>query len=916
MLKIRGLTKTYVKGTAPVLGPVDLTLPDRGLVAIRGKSGSGKSTFLRIVGSMDLDYEGSVTFDQTEYRSCTAKELAKLRFSAIGYAFQDDEFDLSQTVRSSLSWPLEIADIPEAEKELLIANALALVGLEAKIGDKVANLSGGERKRVGVARALLLNPRLILLDEPLASCDKETRRALTSLFCRLADGALVVVVTHTPEPIPGALLLSCRDGKLQIEKDGCIPDNEKTKEPLARGRYHFRSALKRALHAHRRKGTRTVLALSALTLALSSFGLSSMIADGLGRAVTEVLTGAIDAYSLTVAKDSNVTIDDALRGVPLSVAQNMRDEFGSYIQGYGHTYIEPTDGLFTTRDESTIKVGEKGFRIPGLRADDYLNPVRTYELDTNLSLTAPDSVILGLRANDLSALDTFLKVPVAEYIRDRPLLLSWEVAENDMSYETENVFRIVGVVETPRAAIVVSDPDFNRHLVEEELKLEPLDTVETAPLKPWQIRRTSFVSVRPDDFLSFYESFLASAPYGGFLLERDRLQDEYQNRFNLLAEALDSLKASELQAVAGALGINADSYSYSNSLFGYVAGGRWNGFMRPVFLAREREPLNALADANYQSVADLNSFQSSSFEIPSAVFTCDLLSAVGGKGITFKAYLDPPVLTAGRLPTTDTEIVLSSGLAGAIYGTLYEALYAALPGTVLRETVASDGGYVNRFLDVDFRVVGIVDDVDLALYQSPAFPTAFMLNRLAVPAESARLTGGIIECREDLNRERALAELSEAFPTLLFDFPGQVIEDGINEALELVKTALLIFASFTAFVALMMLLLLIYLFIREDGKAIGLYLLHGFRKGEIGQYYCTLVLTVISAAWVFAAGSVIIAGYVCQRELEIQLGSTAGLLTVKPFFLMTVMACAAILLSSLYTLFSLRSSSPLAALKK
>lgn len=148
MIKIRNLCKKYKKEDKYIIQNLNLDLPDTGTVTIIGKSGSGKSTLLRLIGLIDLDYEGSIKINGIELKSMTNNEMSNFRFQNIGFSFQKEEFDESMTVKENLSWQLKITNLDKSSEENAIDSILNLVNLKEKKNELIKNLSGGERKRV------------------------------------------------------------------------------------------------------------------------------------------------------------------------------------------------------------------------------------------------------------------------------------------------------------------------------------------------------------------------------------------------------------------------------------------------------------------------------------------------------------------------------------------------------------------------------------------------------------------------------------------------------------------------------------------------------------------------------------------------------------------------------------------------
>ena len=203
MLEAHGLAKRYPAPAGPitVLSDVDLRLDAGDSVAIVGPSGSGKSTLLHVLGALDPPSAGTATLDGTNPYSLDDKGLAAFRNSQVGFVFQDHHLLPQCSVLENVLVPTLVAG---SEGESPRARALELldqVGLSHRLNHRPAELSGGEKQRVAVARALIRKPRLVLCDEPTGNLDHEATNAVAGLLLDLhqAQRTILIVVTHNLE---------------------------------------------------------------------------------------------------------------------------------------------------------------------------------------------------------------------------------------------------------------------------------------------------------------------------------------------------------------------------------------------------------------------------------------------------------------------------------------------------------------------------------------------------------------------------------------------------------------------------------------------------------------------------------------------------------------------------------------------
>lgn len=196
MIKISNITKSF--GTLQVLKGIDLTINKGEVVSIVGPSGAGKTTLLQIIGTLDTPDSGSIYINGESVTNLSQKKLADFRNRHIGFVFQFHQLLPEFTALENVMIPALIAGTSRKQAKEKALSLLDMLGLAARAGHKPSQLSGGEKQRVAVARALVNDPDVILADEPSGSLDSENKKELHQLFFDLRDrlGQTFVIVTH------------------------------------------------------------------------------------------------------------------------------------------------------------------------------------------------------------------------------------------------------------------------------------------------------------------------------------------------------------------------------------------------------------------------------------------------------------------------------------------------------------------------------------------------------------------------------------------------------------------------------------------------------------------------------------------------------------------------------------------------
>jgi putative ABC transport system ATP-binding protein len=221
--ELTGVSKIYRKraGTVLAVEGVDLTVPDGEWIAIRGRTGHGKSTLLNLLGGLDRPTSGQVKLDGRDLGRLSDAELTKVRATAIGFIFQT--FNLVPTLSAAEN--VEAALVPlralGADRRRRVAEALDSVGLADRARHLPSELSGGQQQRVAIARALVKEPKVLLADEPTGNLDEDTRDEIIALLEKLwqDNGLTMVMVTHDSAIARRAQRLgTMRNGQLTVRQ--------------------------------------------------------------------------------------------------------------------------------------------------------------------------------------------------------------------------------------------------------------------------------------------------------------------------------------------------------------------------------------------------------------------------------------------------------------------------------------------------------------------------------------------------------------------------------------------------------------------------------------------------------------------------------------------------------------------------
>ena len=224
LVRLRNIEKSFDHGAGRfhVLRRIDLDVRPGEFVSVMGPSGAGKSTLLHLLGLQDGDWTGDYALGGVSVGPLESKARARLRNENIGFVFQSYHLLDELTVAENLDVPLSYRDVRRSERESLVAETLDRFGLAARAKLYPRQLSGGQQQLVGIARALVSKPRLLLADEPTGNLHSEQAREIMQLFRELnAAGMTIVQVTHSEENArQGTRTVRLRDGWIDSDEQG------------------------------------------------------------------------------------------------------------------------------------------------------------------------------------------------------------------------------------------------------------------------------------------------------------------------------------------------------------------------------------------------------------------------------------------------------------------------------------------------------------------------------------------------------------------------------------------------------------------------------------------------------------------------------------------------------------------------
>lgn len=304
MLQVKNITKVYRTGShvQAALDKVSLNFRPSEFVAILGHSGSGKTTFLNVVGGLDKYNQGDLVINGQSTRDFSEKEWDAYRNNSVGFVFQSYNLIGHLDIADNVALGMALSGVPREQKHKKALAVLEKVGLKEHVHKRPSQLSGGQMQRVAIARALANDPDVILADEPTGALDSETSRQILDLIKEIAADKLVIMVTHNRELAEAYAdrIIRFQDGKVIGDSRPLAAEEIQPSCKLRKTSMSFFTALKLSFLNIMTKKWRTAITALAASIGIVGIGLVLALSNGFNKKVDYFEANALSNYPITI----------------------------------------------------------------------------------------------------------------------------------------------------------------------------------------------------------------------------------------------------------------------------------------------------------------------------------------------------------------------------------------------------------------------------------------------------------------------------------------------------------------------------------------------------------------------------------------------------------------------------------------
>lgn len=884
MIEIKNLSKKFQNQV--VLEKVNLKLPNRGLIALTGASGEGKSTLLNILSMLDLDYEGELYIDERNYRSI--QDLEQFRFNNFGFVFQNYSLFNLMSIKDNIL----LNDKDELSSQIKLKNVLEKVAIELDVNKLVNTLSGGEKQRIAIARALYLEPRILFCDEPTGALDEDNKKNIMELLKKISKDILVVIVSHEQD-----LIELYADSIYQIENHQLIKkymmmdNNESVKITHKDNSLRLSNMFHYVKTNLKNKKYRTTIATSSIASGLICIGIALVLTSIVGDNIKNSLSSLMDNKSFVIQNKEKEEALNEVYSAPEPNLLEMMSSYPKYIHGIGRYYISNFEEQFPQANYCSFVSGRYhvSFSELSIRSineyawcEDYdtMYPYNCYNLKD-------DEVVISLREKDVKRINRALYLKddkvetLSSYLLMNELNFVFYFQNDEWSYKDEVFLRCKAFVIDDNIGLIHSSHNWNEYILEKIMHFKVTDDLVASNAIPWTFKKVYFLKTH---FAMQYETAKLLMNDKRFQIFRFGFVDEFEknlkrkDRIYVITHKNNGVSLSFLNEIM----IDEELSSYTLSVpetYLVLPGLMISGFSRPCFISSKKDDLLKINDLYTISETDIN--KTPLYQDELNIVYGGLADITNKDNLKYQPQEDINNIY-GRKANGYEEIVISSKIARQLFPNmeLKNVLNSKINFMINKSSLYDGSNYYNDFNLCELNIVGIViEEEKNVIYHDNQWNIFFFAQYLDFSLPDLKIDGALFHFDKNID-ERLLKNLSLKYDKYQFLNSTLDISSSIDRVVYYIDLGLIAFSLIAIFSSILMTILVIYLFIVENRREIGLLKALGIKKISIRLLFIlfSLVLSLIA----FFYSSIIL--FINEGVICYALSSSLKYFSLKAYF--------------------------------
>lgn len=908
MIKILHLKKSF--GKHQVIDDLNIEFPDQGLVCLVGPSGCGKTTLLNIISCIDRSYSGEVLLNGVDLAKFSNQEAIDFRIHHLGYVFQNFNLIPLETGERNVSLVLDSStNISKSFRNRKIRRLFKILKVMRLRKQKVINMSGGEKQRIAILRAIVNNPKVILCDEPTGALDEKNSLEIMQIIQQISVNSLVLVVTHDRALAEkyANKIVEMKDGKIvsqkmiQQKKVELAPIENSGKQ-IKHAKIPFDYKARYSIGKMKSKKVRTLISNIMLSLSLTGIGasflLTNLITNRINKAFSELTNG--NQIVMRLKNDSLNTYGDIF-SAPESEVKKIANKYKEDIKGIGVNYLVNFEDFFKDQNEVYFVADGKRYLLKGYSARNF-NEYKWYEksfvtfpYSANLS---KDDVVLGITYEDMSNLCFDFNIQrsynaLGQYLTKSNCQLNLMVANYDWVYDDEQIFNIVGIIQTTHPMLFHSDNLWNQYVFEEHMRIPSIEGGEQYAV--WEMTKNYYIETYTDvteleDKLFFDEDLhdfiFQKTNYDFNSILCNSTVNCRENRLYVYYSDINAIRTSDVKYLTEFYP-DFNKYFFTSE-FGYssYASNLLNGFSKNFFVSLDSEKISDAIDAD----TTLGSKEDVSIDLPFGISGGSYLQSMDGSIKFSTKYQD---LKEGRPPNNNAEIVISSGLASKLSNenVVGKGLQIA---SIKSETINFNNQLEKIYGRTSAVIVGIVDEKQEYLYHNNLWTISFFRDALEINPFTLIPTGVVFELDENMNCDQLISNIQKMFPTYTFSSPQSEILDSVGNVLDYAQVILLSFSIISLIISFLFLGTMVLLSINESKEEIKMFGYLGISNGQIRGLFRNQTLIRCLIAFLISCVELVLIENILTLALNKTLHVTNFTFSITLWPILVVFACSTI----------------------
>lgn len=915
MITIKNIIKTY--GNRDVLSINSLDLPNNGLVVLLGESGSGKTTLLNVIAGVDRNVSGELFFNEINVNKLSEINARKYRINQTGYVFQNFNLLNLETVTQNIALPFNSISMMDYKYwHIRICQVLKLLGLY-KLKKKIVNkLSGGEKQRTAIARALVNSPSILLCDEPTGALDEQNSQMIFEILQSVSSNRLVIIASHDKTSIKYAdIIIRLKDGKIVSKEQRRMNKNTKSLH-LFGGNFKRRKPsmptmfkISHSLRKIKERKYRSLITNTMLSLSLTGIGVSLLISTGISGKITDAFSSLINGNQIIMSNQQDYPSQFSnVYSASKEKVDLVVDKYKKDIAGVGAVYLVNFEDFFKTCNKVYVSsIGHKYYldSFSTRSINDYIwldNDFDSLSYPYQPTSLEDDELVIGLNYVDMVNLCFTLQIQrsysaLGQYLINNPTTITLEIANSSWQYDDEQLFDVKAVVETDNSCFFHYNKLWNEAVFEKMMLLPSIDNAQQN--FPWEMYKLYYLKTNGNP-TNFYEKTVTDESLYDFVFEKTnhhyhpllcKINEICQvNRllvFYVDKSAIDFFLINKIQELEPQM-----SHYIPISEYGYAsyASGMMSGFAKNTFVSLSLENLETTIDAD-SKLEDYGA----SVDLPDGVIQGNYINSLSG-GLRFSTRIDK--LIEGRLPQKTNEIVISKKLEEQLgESPSGKELYIS---SVSNESLGSNNNIEKEYAIGKARIVGVCEEDQPYIYQDENWAISFFRDYLGISSFRLVPSAVLFELDHGVDASKICQRFNTLFKKVTFSSPSVAISKSLDSTLKYANTILIVFSVLACLISVLLLGTIVMLNVTESKNEISLFTYMGFSNSNINSSFVCHALIYGLIAFLGSSLELIVIDFIFSKVLSSYFNiSMSFSLNLVPILIVFIISLAMSYLTSL-----------------